>query len=563
MNTPIDRSKLRSDLYAQISQHSILHQCTHLPLTTYTPGSTWVFDFKHHLLSSETLEATSTLLWSEIKKFGPVQICGLETTAIALVAGVVLKAQQDGVHTNGFYIRKSRKKNDLQKIIEGAVRDEPIVIVDDILNHGKSKVQQIELLESIGKKVIAVAVVMRYRDRAYYRYLNEKGIEIISIFSTDDFPQTGGLEQLAKEQRIAPKELIVPWNVQWHFASSDPYLGLVVPKSGPVIDDERLYFGADNGIFWALNQKDGTVAWKFQTLFGSKKKRILSTPALHNGTVYFGAYDGNVYALDAQTGTKKWIYMDADWVGSSPVVATDLNTVFVGLEFGLWKKQGGIVALDAATGKKKWSHTIETLVHSSPAYSPAYRTVIIGSAGGTINAYNAKTGAARWNFAAKGAMRRGFALDEKRGVVCFGSEDGCIYALDIKTGALKYKIATMSAVDSTPLVHSGFLYVGSTDKRVYCIDLTNGSVKWAQWTGGRVFASPVMIEGSLFIGSNDGRLYELNPTTGEEISFFQATERIVNAPAYNPTTRMFFVPTHANEIYCLKRKEEHQPNATV
>jgi len=547
------KAQVRKALYQKISESSIVHKFTHLPIASYTPGNVWVFDFKQHILNGPTLNLASTLLWGEIKSLGPIQVCGLETTAIALVAGVVLKAQEDDETINGFYIRKSRKKNDLQRIIEGEVLDKPIVIVDDILNHGKSKVQQIELLESIGKKVVAVAVVMRYRDLSYYRYLNEKGIKIISLFTPDDFPQTGGLEQLAQEERAAPKELVMPWKAEWHFASTDPYLDLVIPKSGPVIDNEQLYFGADNGTFWALNQKDGTVAWKFKTLFGSGKKRILSTPALADETIYFGAYDGNVYALDKRTGKKKWAFVDADWVGSSPAVASAIGTIFVGLEFGLWKKQGGLAALDIRTGTLKWSSTIETLVHSSPVYAHSYNTVCVGSAGGIIHAYNAKTGALKWTFNCTEAMRRGFALDEKRGLVCFGCEDGSVYVLNIKTGALVYKIETMSAVDSTPLVHNGFLYVGSTDKRVYCVDLNDGSVRWAQWTRGRVFASPVMIEGSLFIGSNDGKLYELDPENGAEKSFFQATERIVNAIAYNPDTKTFFVPTHANEIYALKR----------
>ncbi|MDP2655489.1 MAG: hypothetical protein Q8P17_03070 [bacterium] len=51
-------------------------------------------------------------------------------------------------------------------------------------------------------------------------------------------------------------------------------------------------------------------------------------------------------------------------------------------------------------------------------------------------------------------------------------------------------------------------------------------------------------------------MYELDPETGKETAFFQAVERITAAATYNPKTKRFFVPTFANEIYCLSKDEE-------
>lgn len=52
---------------------------------------------------------------------------------------------------------------------------------------------------------------------------------------------------------------------------------------------------------------------------------------------------------------------------------------------------------------------------------------------------------------------------------------------------------------------------------------------------------------------HDGRLYELDVGTEKNIPYFQTTERIVNKVAYNPATKRFFVPTYANEVYCILR----------
>jgi len=84
------------------------------------------------------------------------------------------------------------------------------------------------------------------------------------------------------------------------------------------------------------------------------KKLIFSSPCLvENKYICFGAYDGNLYLLDKETSKRKWVFMEADWIGSSPCHAKDLDLIFVGMEYGLWKKQGGVTAIYADTGEKK------------------------------------------------------------------------------------------------------------------------------------------------------------------------------------------------------------------
>lgn len=523
----------------------------------------WTFDFKNTLLNGTTLDKISTVFWDVLSQEEPFQAGGLETTAIGLVAGIVMKAQQHNVPINGFYIRKSRKKTDLQKIVEGTLTEQPVILFDDILNSGKSMVRQIETLELLGKKVRMICTVVRFRENSYYQYLEERGIRIFSIFSLDDFPSTGGVARFSSEAiKRAPARLEIPFSIEWSFAARNPEYSLVLPKSGPALDGERVYFGSDSGTMWALNQNDGSVAWSYSTLFGTGKKRIFSSPAVYGGTVYFGAYDGNFYALDSTTGKKKWMYMEADWVGSSPTPAPDLGLVFIGLEFGLWGKQGGLVALDMKTGKKKWMQSIPTLVHSTPAYSKKQRVVVVGSSGGIISAFNAKTGKPLWTHSCGGAVRASFAFEEERGLVCFGSEDRYVYILKAKTGELVHKIESYEGFYSTPLIENGKLYIGGLDKRVLCIDLQTGIVEWSYWTNGRIFASPLLIEGYVYIGSNDGRLYKLDATKGTEAGFFQFAERIVNKIAYNPATKRLFVPTHANQMFCLTEKIS-QPKTTA
>lgn len=543
-------AQLRELVQREISEHAFVTKDERELFGPNGAEFKWFFDLKGVLFKPGMLESVSSLFWEHLKERGSFQIGGIETVAIALLSGVVMKAQADGRALNAFYCRKSRKTDGMQRNIEGVLTNEPVILIDDALNSGKSIIRQVEALKEEGKRVEEVCVILAFREPSYYEYFAEHGINVWSLFTLEDFPKAGGL--LAEEKKQLPPSRM-PYKVHWKFQSEQPNLNLVIPKSAPVCDDERVYFGADNGVMWALNQADGSVAWQHQTYRGSGRKRIFSSPALWDGTVYFGAYDGNVYALDAATGEKKWVNFDADWIGSSPCVAEDLGYVYVGLEFGLWRKHGGLAAFNAKTGERIWWQQVESHVHSSPAYSPSLGLVVVGSLSGDVYAFDAKSGELRWTFTESDDVKGGLAFDEERGLVIFGSWDRCIYILNARTGERLYAIETLKPIYSNPVVHGGKVYMGLIDKRIVCIDSGEGALLWQFQAQTRVFATPYFIGSSLYCGGNDGRLYEIDADSGKERSFFQTTERIVNKIAYNPRSKRIFLPTNANEIYCIER----------
>jgi len=260
--------------------------------------------------------------------------------------------------------------------------------------------------------------------------------------------------------------------------------------------------------------------------------------------------------------------MEADWVGSSPSLAEDMGLLFIGLEFGIIKKRGGIVALDMKTGGKVWHYLMPMFTHSYPLYIQEKRQVIIGSNDGSAYLFEAKKGTLIWKFETgtyldedliKGFsahdIKESFAYDKKRDYIIFGNIEGRMFVLDRKTGEELFTLKADFGFYSTPLIYNGKVFISSVDKHLYCIDLEALSLKWKWYAGARIFASPVEIEGSIYIGANTGRLTELDPETGKELSFITVPERITNKVAYNPDTKRFFLPTFANEIYCLEKKE--------
>lgn len=507
----------------------------------------WIFDFRALLLQPYWLNRYAEIFWERYAPHYPFQVGGIETASIALMAAIVMKGAERGTPVNGFFIRKSRKRKGLMKTIEGILTNDPIILVDDLMNSGQTLHKQIEVLSSAGKTVKGIFLLLIFRDRGAYTFLHTRDISLDALFTLTDF----GIPMVTSSAPHIPKE---SFEVLWRTDLPNPSLHIVLQKSAPAVDEHRLYIGGDSGVFHALSQETGKILWTFEIGRHPRGKGILSSPALHKGVVYFGAYDGTVYALDAKTGKIVWSYADADWVGSSPSIAPDLDLTFVGLEFSTPHRQGGIVALSLDDGTPVWEHHTEMFTHGSPRYIQEERMVVTGSNDGTLYAYDAKMGTVLWQYETGGAIKASCAYDEKRRLILFGSMDGACYALSAEDGSLVFSHQTEAGIYSTPLVRADTTYVASLDKQLYAIDLATGDVRWSFETAGRLFASPAYIEDAVWIGSNDGRLYEVNPETGALKSFFQTPERIVNRIAYNPNTKRFFVPTCTNQVYGIQRR---------
>ena len=249
------------------------------------------------------------------------------------------------------------------------------------------------------------------------------------------------------------------------------------------------------------------------------------------------------------------MFTEADWLHSSPALAPKLSRVFVGLEFGWWHKKGSIVALDAQSGRKKWEYLVPAAVFSSPAYDESRNMVVCGASDGFAHALDAVTGTLLWKCEV-GEVRARPAFNEKRDRIVLPSFDSNVYIVEASTGVTIHTVPLGGPSWSEPVVQGDAAYVTSLDKCVYCIDLSSGSIRWRFASRGRIFSAPLYADGRIYVGSNDARWYELDPATGKETGFFQAVERITSAAAYDPQMRRFFLPTFANEMYCLTRMDQ-------
>lgn len=98
----------------------------------------------------------------------------------------------------------------------------------------------------------------------------------------------------------------------WKFETKAPVLSSAV--TGDVNGEEVLLFGADNGLFYALDS-GGLKLWEFRA--GGK---IRTEALVHDGRVYFGSEDGSLHALDLESGREVFAVSCAGSIYGKPVI---------------------------------------------------------------------------------------------------------------------------------------------------------------------------------------------------------------------------------------------------
>ncbi len=535
-------------------------------------GDAWMFDFRKIIMQPEILNAYAELFFERFKDNYPFQVGGIEVASIPLISAIVMKSVERGIPVNGFFIRKSRKKSGLLNMVEGTINNNPIILVDDLMNSGGSFVRQVEVLEQLKistppKKIniLAIFSILQFKRNEQYSYFTNRKIVIEKLFSLDDFKAS--IPELTPPNNIFKIRVENKFETIWCWRGNNPSFEYVNSKPNPLIYKSKLYFSTDDGQFVCLEAVSGKLIWDYHTPFGRKRRIQFSNPIIYNNLIIFANYDGNIYAFNAETGKRDWVNFEGDWIGSSPAIATKLKLIFIPLEFGVFNKYGSLVAISAETGEKKWEfRPLEKSTLSTPSYSSILSLVFCGSLDGIIRAFDAKTGKIVWENNLNCKIVNAPGVDEENGLLIINGsqknsatdEKGNLTVLDINTGKIKYVYEEFYYGSfGTPIIYKNNLIFTSLDKHIYSIDIKTGEKLWTVDSGARIFSAPAIykIDGKnrLYVGSNNSVLQEIDPETGTVTSMSYVTERITNKVVFDEESKILFLSTYANEVYALKR----------
>jgi outer membrane protein assembly factor BamB len=336
----------------------------------------------------------------------------------------------------------------------------------------------------------------------------------------------------------------------------------------PVVIGDTIYFGSDDGNFYALDVESGYMRWVFKS--GAE---INSIPYADKDQVYFGSKDGKLYALSRETGQEIWNFQTRSQINSQVQRYGDY-IVFVGdadaiyflspegeeqfrIDNPGWYNYTFLMADNVmyfATGSRVeligpydiskreflWflsQDDIDAIWYSFTAirgdmlYLGTADLYGIGMYLG-FHAYNRHTGELIWRQYCDGIldndtfdrlfelfMRNVDLLDFMaptvwRDLVIFTGGDCVARAFDADTGSLRWERKFDTPVSSAPTLAAGRVYFGllgdkHTPSKLVCISARDGRLLWQMETEGSILSAPVIAGKRIIFGTDQSVFYVL------------------------------------------------------
>jgi outer membrane protein assembly factor BamB len=505
--------------------------------TYYRPNGkpySWMIDLRPLLLDGKMAGLVAQDFWNRMTKYWPFQVAGMEIAAIPMITAIVLEGQRRGFDVSALMARKKRKKHGRCNLVEGKPNGHPIIMVDDVVNTGRTIGKLRQALQEEGLDTNRAFAIGWFNTEGGNHFFHENRISLDWMFTMSDLG-------LTVDKVIAPK---TDYRLVWTFASPSPCLGFGVCKSTPVIYQDKIIFGSDAGVIWGLDKNSGRIAWWYET-DDRTGKGIISSPIVVDGRVYFGSYSGLLACLDAPSGAKVWAHKPCKWIGSSPCYAN--GKIYIGLEYSGNNNCGALGKFDALSGRQEWTHEVKQQLHGSPVYSEKHDAIVIGTNDSTILVLDPESGKLRNSIKLGGPVKYHVALDED---VCVAAAFDGIWILDFVTGEVLLKVETDDLNYVRPLIHEGLAYVGSSDEHMYVLDLKRKQVVEKFHVGEKVHSSASLIAGTIYFGTSAGQVFGLHPETRQVSAIYQFPDRMTNAVVSDGT--LLFVYTYDNRLWAIR-----------
>ena len=140
----------------------------------------WLLDTRIPMLDSRVFTEVGTVLAERLDARGVNQVAGFGFGAYSMVCAVL--SADLGKPFRGGFIREQRKPHGRRRLVEGPVdRGAPIVLLDDILNSGRSAVKAVSLLRSDGFEVVGLTTLFNFTWSGGRARLEAEGLWVDSL----------------------------------------------------------------------------------------------------------------------------------------------------------------------------------------------------------------------------------------------------------------------------------------------------------------------------------------------------------------------------------------------
>ena len=266
--------------------------------------------------------------------------------------------------------------------------------------------------------------------------------------------------------------------------------------------------GTGSGEILALNQSDGSLAWKSRVA-----SEVLSQPQIDDDVVVVQSIDGKVSAYDAIDGSRKWIYTtnipSLTLRGTAtPIISGDV--ILVGFSSGrvtLLEKETGFSGLDRRVGVAQGGSDLERLVDIDGAMAMENGRLYAVSFQGRIMSIDIATGRTLWSEEASSVSGVGTGF----GNVYLASSDSQISAYNADNGREVWRVDALLHRDITaPVAIGSYLAFTDLEGYLHLVAQSDGRFVGRRKIDGSGVRSGVVAEGGrLYVMGNKGSLFVL------------------------------------------------------
>lgn len=140
----------------------------------------WLLDTRMPMLDGQLFSEVGRVLGERLRSREIHQVAGYGFGAYALVCAVL--AAPVTPPFNGGFVRDRRKPHGRRRLVEGPLdRSKPVVLLDDILNSGRSAMKAVELLRSDGFRVAGLMTLFNFTWSGGRQRIEGEGIWVDSV----------------------------------------------------------------------------------------------------------------------------------------------------------------------------------------------------------------------------------------------------------------------------------------------------------------------------------------------------------------------------------------------
>lgn len=267
----------------------------------------------------------------------------------------------------------------------------------------------------------------------------------------------------------------------------------------------NLYFGSENGVVYALSQSDGSLLWT-QNVPGE----VLAAPAVDEGKVVVHTSAGNLVALDSATGEQQWLLRNEQPSLTLRSMATPITAggaVLYGRadgRLGIALLANGQPVRDTRIASPKGATELERMV------DVAARPVILGDIlfsiayNGQLTAHQLISGQQLWKRQYQGSED----LSTDGRLLFITDSRSHVFAVDARSGSEVWSNTGLENRHLTaPAVFGDYLVAGDAEGYLYWLDRSTGKlVSLERVDSAGLYAAPVVAGDTLYVQSRDGEL---------------------------------------------------------